>query len=138
LKPLNGHIDRTRKEITGDVRKNPVRRLLLRNRKCLGYFERSTLGRWLAQHQALKEIYLWKEELHLLYPYIGIRWANRKLQKILDMMTLSDLPDVQRLRRTLMRWRKEILNYSIYGLTNARTEGFNSVAKTKKKKLRLP
>lgn len=134
LRLLNGHINRTRKEITGDVRKNPVRRLLLRNRRGLGYFERLALDRWLAEHQALKEIYLWKEELYSLYRCIGIRWATRKLQKMLDMMARSSLPEVQRLRRTLMRWRKEILNYFIYGLTNARTEGFNNVAKTVKKR----
>lgn len=134
LRLLNGHINRTRKEITGDVRKNPVRRLLLRNRSRLSYFERMALDRWLDEHPNLKEIYLWKEELHSLYRCIGIRRATRKLQKMLDLMAKSQMPEIQRLRRTLMRWRKEILNYFVYRLTNARTEGFNNVAKTVKKR----
>jgi transposase len=134
LRLLNGHINRTRKEITGDVRKNPVRKLLLRNRHSLTYFERLALDRWLDLHPVLKEIYLWKEQLHSLYRCIGIKWARRKLQKMLDLMALSQLPEVRRLRKTLMRWRNEILNYFIYGLTNARTEGFNNVAKTVKKR----
>ena len=41
----------------------------------------------------------------------------------------SALPQVQMLRRTLMRWRREILAYFVCRLTNARTEGFNGKAK---------
>jgi len=37
-------------------------------------------------------------------------------------------------RRTLMRWRNEILNHFGTGLTNGRTEGFNNVAKLVKKR----
>ncbi|MBT3526362.1 MAG: ISL3 family transposase, partial [Bdellovibrionales bacterium] len=36
----------------------------------------------------------------------------------------------QRLRKTLMKWRKEILNYFKTRITNARTEGYNNVAKS--------
>jgi transposase len=134
LRLLNGHINRRRKDITGDVRSNPVRKLLLRNRRNLNYFERLALDRWLDLHPDLKEIYLWKENLYSLYRCVGVRWATRKLQKMLDMMAKSKLPEIRRLRKTLMRWRHEILNYFIYGLTNARTEGFNNVAKTVKKR----
>lgn len=134
LRLLNGHINRARMEVTGDVRKNPVRKLLLRNRRTLKYFERLALDRWLDEHAELKEIYLWKEQLHSLYRCIGIRWATRKLQKMLDLMALSRLPEIRTLRKTLLRWRAEILNYFVYGLTNARVEGFNNVAKTVKKR----
>lgn len=134
LRLLNGHINRRRKEITGDVRKNPVRKLLLRNRRSLNYLERLALDRWLEENLALKEIYWWKENLHSLYRCIGIRWATRKLQKMLDMMAKSLLPEIRTLRKTLLRWREEILNYFVYRLTNARTEGFNNVAKTVKKR----
>jgi transposase len=134
LRLLNGHINRRRKEITGDVRKNPVRKLLLRNRRSLNYIERLALDRWLEENLDLKEIYWWKENLHSLYRCIGIRWATRKLQKMLDMMAKSLLPEIKTLRKTLLKWREEILNYFVYRLTNARTEGFNNVAKTVKKR----
>ncbi|MGZ3710257.1 MAG: ISL3 family transposase [Bdellovibrionota bacterium] len=134
LRLLNGHINRRRKDITGDVRKSPVRKLLLRNRRNVNYFERLALDRWLDLHPDLKEIYLWKENLCSLYRCVGIRWATRKLQKMLDMMAKSLLPEIKTLRKTLLKWRHEILNYFIYGLTNARTEGFNNVAKTVKKR----
>lgn len=134
LRLLNGAINRRRKDITGDVRSNPVRRLLLRNRRNLNHFERLALDRWLASHPELYEIYHWKENLYSLYRCIGLRWATRKLQKMLDMMARSKLPEIKRLRKTLMKWRQEILNYFVYRLTNARTEGFNNVAKTVKKR----
>jgi len=44
------------------------------------------------------------------------------------------LPELQTLRRTLVRWRREILAYFGTGLTNARTEGFNNKAKLVKKR----
>ena len=44
-------------------------------------------------------------------------------------MAYSALPEVLTLRRTLMRWRREILAYFVCRLTNARTEGFNGKAK---------
>ena len=92
------------------------------------------MDRWLEHHQALGEIYHWKEALHSLYRCHGIKWARRKLYKMLDTVALSQLPEIKRLRKTLMKWREEILNYFIYRLTNARTEGFNNVAKTVKKR----
>ena len=41
---------------------------------------------------------------------------------------------LQRLGRTLKSWKKEILNYFLSRLTNARTEGFNNVAKLVQKR----
>ena len=51
-----------------------------------------------------------------------------------DKMALSDLPEIRTLRRTLMRWRGEILAYFASGLTNGRTEGFNNKAKVVKRR----
>ena len=39
------------------------------------------------------------------------------------------MPELQTFRRTLMRWRREILAFFASGLTNGRTEGFNNKAK---------
>ncbi|MGE4231720.1 MAG: transposase [Bacteriovoracia bacterium] len=41
----------------------------------------------------------------------------------------SNLPEIKTLGRILLRWSNEVLNYFKPGLTNARTEGFNRVAK---------
>ena len=129
LRLLNPHINRRRKSITGDVRSNPVRRLLLMNRRRLEYFKRLALDRWLEENPELFEIYWWKERLSSFYRIRKTGHAERVLTRMTDQMARSKLPEIKTLRRTLMKWRNEILNYFRTRLTNARTEGFNNVAK---------
>lgn len=131
---LNPMINRARTEITGDKRSNPVRRLLLFNGKRLEYFERRALYQWLEHHPKLKELYHFKEALHGLYRCRGYSRARRALVGLLDRMALSQLPEIKRLRKTLLKWKTEILNYFITGLTNGRTEGFNNLAKLLQKR----
>lgn len=131
---LNPVINKARKEITGDQRSNPVRRLLLFNGKRLEYFERRALYQWLDQHPKLKEIYHFKEALHGLYRCRGYNRARRALIGLLDRMAMSQLPEIKKLRKTLMKWKEEILNYFATGLTNGRTEGFNGLAKLLQKR----
>jgi len=131
---LNPMINKARTEITGDQRSNPVRKLLLMNGKRLEYFERRALYEWLDHHPRLKELYHFKEALHGLYRCRGYDRARRALIGLLDRMALSTLPEIKRLRKTLMKWKTEILNYFITGLTNGRTEGFNNLAKLLQKR----
>ncbi|MCB0413748.1 MAG: ISL3 family transposase [Bdellovibrionales bacterium] len=129
LRLLNPSINKRRKEITGDRRANPVRKLLLKNGFKLEYFERRALWRWLELHPTLKEVYFYKEALHKLYRTRGYQKASKALTKLTDKMAESKLPEIKTLRKTLMKWRNEILNYFINKITNARTEGFNNLAK---------
>lgn len=131
---LNPIINKARTEITGDKRSNPVRRLLLFNGKKLEYFERRALYEWLELYPKLKELYHFKEALHGLYRCRGYDRARRALIGLLDRMALSQLPEIKKLRTTLMKWKNEILNYFATGLTNARTEGFNNLAKLLQKR----
>jgi transposase len=134
IRLLNPMINKARTEITGDQRSNPVRKLLLMNGKRLEYFERRALHQWLDHHPRLKELYNFKEALHGLYRCRGYNRARRALIGILDRMALSELPEIKKLRKTLMKWRVEILNYFITRLTNGRTEGFNNLAKLLQKR----
>jgi transposase len=129
LRLLTPHINRRRKLVTGDVRSNPVRRLLLMNRRKLDYFKRRVLDRWLEENPELFELYWWKERMSSFYRIRKTGHAERILTKMTDQMAASKLPEIKTLRRTLMKWRNEILNYFKTRLTNARTEGFNNVAK---------
>jgi transposase len=122
-------INKARIEITSDARKNPVRKLLLRNRNNLEYFEKSALDNWLDAYPKMKEIYWVKESLHQFYRAKGFDRASRALTNLTDRMALSKLPEILKLRKTLMKWRSEILNYFKSGLTNARVEGYNRLAK---------
>lgn len=129
LRLLNPAINKARTEITGDKRSNPVRRLLLRNRHKLKYYERNALDLWLEQHPKLKEIYWFKEALHKFYRTRGTKKAEKVFIRLMDQLALSELKEMKTLRKTLMKWRKEILNYFTTRLTNGKTEGYNRLAK---------
>ena len=100
----------------------------------LDYFERNGLNQWLECHPQLAEIYRAKEALHRLYRTRGRDKAARGFTWITDQLANSAIPELRTLRRTLISWRTEILNYFDTGLTNGRTEGFNNVAKLVKKR----
>lgn len=129
LKLLAPALNKRRKEITGDKRKHPARWMLLTSGKRLDYFERRALQLWLNEHPVLNELYHFKEALHGFYRINGYERAKRAFTKMTDRMALSQLPEIKSLRRTLMRWRKEILAYFKTKLTNGKTEGYNNLAK---------
>ncbi|MEW6058313.1 MAG: ISL3 family transposase [Bdellovibrionota bacterium] len=129
LRLLTPAINRRRKELAGDRRKNPIGRLLLKNGYKLEYFKQKTIWFWLEDHPELKEIYSWKERMHLFYRIKGFERAAKALTAMTDEMANSEIKEIKTLRKTLMKWRNEILAYFETGLTNARTEGFNNLAK---------
>lgn len=134
LRLLHPAINRRRKEITGDRRSLKIRRLLLRNSKKLAPLERALVLQWLEKHPELREVYHAKEALHGFYRIRGRKRAAKALTKMTDAMALSKVPEIKTLRRTLMRWRNEILAYFASRLTNGRTEGFNNKIKVVKRK----
>jgi transposase len=82
----------------------------------------------------MKELYHFKEAMHGLYRCRGYNRAKRAFVAILDRMAASELKEIQKLRKTLMKWKNEILNYFATGITNGRTEGFNNLAKLLQKR----
>jgi len=126
---LNPAINRRRKEITGDDRKNPIRRLLLTSSHRLDFFQRAAIFQWLGHHPDLREIYQAKEALHGLYRCRGVARAARSLTALTDRLGQSRVAELRALRRTLTSWRREILAYFETGLSNGRVEGFNGKAK---------
>lgn len=129
LRLLTPHINRRRKAIVGDRRTAKIGRLLLKNSKDLDYFTRGAVWDWLELHPELKAIYSWKERMHGFYRIRGYNRAAVALTAMTDELALSNIKELKTLRRTLMKWRNEILNYFRTGLTNGRTEGFNNLAK---------
>jgi len=129
LRLLTPHLNRRRKAIAGDRRTARIGRLLLHNAHRLDYFTRSAIWQWLDAHPELKAIYSWKERLHGFYRIKGHLRAARALTAMTDELATTQIKELKTLRRTLMRWRKEILAYFETGLTNARTEGYNNLAK---------
>jgi transposase len=129
LRLLSPAINRRRKDITGDRRSLPVRRLLLRNGRDLTAAQSWALRTWLARYPELRELYEYKEALHVLYRIRGPERASQALTSLTDRMAGSLLPEIKTLRGTLMKWRREVLAYFDCRLTNGPTEGFNNKAK---------
>ena len=134
LRLLSPSLMRRRKEITGTKADLKAKRLLLMSIKKLGYFERHALREFLFKYPELNELYDWKEKLHRFYRTRGYHNAAKALRKMIDNMAWSLLPEIKTLRRTLIKWKEEILNYFLTGITNARTEGFNNKAKVVKRR----
>ena len=123
-------LNRYRKKATGDDRKNPVRKLVLRNYDNLTPEERRAVRVWLNLHPVVREVYEYKEAMRRIYRMKGYDRARKALQQLLDRMGHSKLDDVRSLRRVLLSWRHEILAYHLSGgLSNGRVEGFNRKAK---------
>ena len=84
---------------------------------------------WLLNHPELKEIYEFKERMHMLYRCKGYKRAKRSFTNLVDDMSRSQIPEIIKLRKTLLKWSQEILNYFKTKLTNGRTEAYNKTAK---------
>jgi transposase len=84
---------------------------------------------YLKQHGSLNELYRFKEKLHELYRTKGFDRAHRGYERLLEQMKTSPLEEVQRLRRTLVSWKNEVLNYFKTGYTNGLVEAFNNTGK---------
>jgi transposase len=123
-------VNRLRKQITGDKRSHPMRKLLLRNQEDLEWYEKRVVWQWLGFHPDLKEMYEIKEAMRRFYKIRGYKRAKKALGKICDRMGQSKSKDVLELRKVLLDWHDEILNYHRHkGMSNGRVEGFNRKAK---------
>ena len=134
LRLLNTSLNKYRKQITGHKKGLRIRKLLLMNSKKMDYFIKQEFEQWLLDHPKLREIYYAKETLFKLYRCKGRKMAKRVLIKFIDQLALSKLKELKTLRRTLMSWKEEILNYFENRITNARTEGYNNVCKQLQKR----
>lgn len=134
LRLISPALMKKRYEITGTRADAQARRLLLCSSHKLDHWERVAIWHYLEKYPDLQELYQWKERLHKFYRTRGYYRAHLALRQICDEMALSLLPAVKTLRRTLLKWREEILNYFLTGLTNGRTEGYNNLAKLVQKR----
>jgi transposase len=129
LRLLSPALLRRRKEIPGDRRVHEMKRLMMRNFFALSLHDRARLDSWLKLHPELGELHAFKERLHEVFRTKGFERASRGFERLLQAAQASKLSEILRLNDTLKRWRYPILEYFRTGLTNARTEGMNNVAK---------
>src|SRR6185369_2532621 len=90
-------VNKFRKKLTGDDRKNPIRKLLLRNNENLDRDERYAVNIFLnhASCRELKEVYEIKEAVNRFFKIKGYRRAREALIKILDRMGRSSILKVK-------------------------------------------
>lgn len=129
IRLIHPAIRKYRKEVTGDKRSNPIRHLLLKNRKKLLPYQKRAVSRFCRENLKVNEVYNFKERINKFYRIKGYNQARKIFIKITDDMANSKIKEVKTLRKTLMKWRDEILEYFRTGLTNARVEGFNRKCK---------
>lgn len=134
LRLLSPALLKKRKEIAGTRADLKAKKLLLMSAKNLRYAERLALDRFLARHPQMHELYGWKERLHSFYRIRGAARSYEAYKKLVDDMSVSFLPEIITLRKTLLKWKDEILNYFYSRLTNARLEGFNCKASVLKRR----
>ena len=134
LRLLTPALLKKRKEISGTRADLRAKKLLLMSAKELRYFERLALERFLKNHPEMHELYIWKERLHAFYRIKGYGRAYERYKRLVDDMSVSFLPEIQTLRKTLLKWKEEVLNYFSSNLTNARLEGFNCKASLLKRR----
>jgi len=134
LRLLSPAIMKAGKEIFGHRKQLNWRKLLLKSRHKLDCFTRLTLDRHLVPYPKLRELYFWKERLASFYRIKGFRKATRAFRKLIDEMANSKLDEIKRLRRTLIKWKNEILVYFERRYTNAVTEAINNLAKLVQKR----
>lgn len=91
LRMFSNILNRHRIDALGDVRKNQVIKLLLRNRNRLKYYERNALDHWLKDHPKIKEAYYWKEHFHRFYRIKGYYKAVNRFAKLIFAMKRSVL-----------------------------------------------
>lgn len=134
LRLLSPALLRKRKEISGTRADLRAKKLLLMSGKNLTYSERLALNTFLQRYPEMHELYGWKERLHSFYRIRGYGRAYEAYKRLMDDMSVSFLPEIQTLRKTLLKWKEEILNYFSSNLTNARLEGFNCKASLLKRR----
>jgi transposase len=129
IRLIHPAIRKYQKEATGDKRSNPIRHLLLKNRKRLKSYQKRAVTRFCKENPNVNEVYRFKERIVNFYNIKGFNQASRIFTKLTDDMARSEIKEIRALRNTLMKWREEILRYFQTGLTNARVEGFNRKCK---------
>jgi transposase len=123
------------KAVKTETKEHKLRRkLLLKNSFNLDRETRGMIYEWLKTHPEIREIYLAKETINKAYRCENAGHARKILTKLTDALAMTKVPELKSLRRTILNWLNEILNYFESRLTNARTEGFNNVAKQVQKR----
>lgn len=126
---------RALREVHGERRRpGKLSWLLQKGVERLSDAERTRLVEALAQEPALARAWGLKESLRSLYKKQSLGEAAATLDRWIGEAAASKLRPFQRTADTLRKWRREVLNYWRYPITNALVEGKHNRVKTLKRR----
>jgi len=129
LKLLMNALMKERKHVECHHKKALSRNRILSSRKNLEFWTRSEMDSALKHYPELDELYRAKESLQTLYRSHGFKRAYLSYRRIIKQLSNTQHPRLQTLKKTLEKWRDEILSYFDFKVTNGFTEAMNSNAK---------
>jgi transposase len=122
-------------EVRGEARRRgSLAWLLQKGAEKLSRDERSVLIESLSQDPPLARAWGLKEALREVYKTRRPEQAPAALDRWIHEAAASGLPPFRRTAATLKKWRKEVLNYWRYPITNALVEGKHNRVKTLKRR----
>jgi transposase len=137
IRKVNDALDKVRSRLQGGRWKEGKSRelfkrryILLKRFENLTDRERLNLAKLFSMHPELRAAWHLKEGFRHLYRIATRTEAESKLDGLEKTITESSLPEFKHLLPTLKKWRKEVLNYFDYRITNGFVEGKNNRIKT--------
>ena len=130
VKEVNEALDkvckRARKHQKSKQRKKALfryKKLILMGLEKLTPRQEEQLWKILSWHKDLSLAYELKELLRAIYAGRDLQKASQELDSWIKEAYLSNIEEMKEVAKTLSNWREEILNFWVYPITNAVTEG---------------
>ena len=130
VKEVNEALDkvckRARKHQKSKQRKEALfryKKLILMGLEKLTPRQEEQLWKILSWHKDLSLAYELKELLRAIYAGQDLQKASQELDSWIKEAYLSNIEEMKEVAKTLSNWREEILNFWVYPITNAVTEG---------------
>ncbi len=139
IRHINGAMDKTRSRLQGGSRSDNRRDLfksrytLLKGAERLTGWEKTRLNQLFYRYPELKRAWVLKESFRAWYRETDRSRAEEMLRLLEEKIASDSLYEFNKLLPTFTNWRKEILNYFDYRLTNGFVEGKNNRIKTIKR-----
>lgn len=102
------------------------RYVLFANNEGLSLTARDRLDRLLEVNEPISLAYQLKEQFREIFSFRHEAWAQRALESWCGMARESGLPSFERLGRSLLRCRKQVVGFVKHRITSGLIEGFNN------------
>lgn len=110
-----------------------MRYLLLSNYENLGQTKQNSLECLLGINKPIAIAHAMKEQIRLFWTKQSVNEGAKFLSWWIIDTLQSEISDLQKVGRTLLRHGKDLLNYFKHRITNGKTEGINNKIKTMKR-----